>query len=138
MFCFCFFSFEGVFKGQVRWPKGPPHLALNPPYVFLVCFVFVYLFSFLCFNRKTLFFPPKKCKRSRDHIMASLGSSQKVFSVRGPCTLRTQIIISLTSHHLQKFDFRHHLILPVFISLPLRDFGFSSPVIVIVKIHFDI
>ena len=40
-FCFflfsflCFFSFVfcffGGFKGQVRWPKGPPHLALNPP-----------------------------------------------------------------------------------------------------------
>ena len=32
--CFCFFVFVFVFfwgfKGQVRWPKGPPHLALNP------------------------------------------------------------------------------------------------------------
>ena len=27
-----FFCFFGGFKGQVRWPKGPPHLALNPPY----------------------------------------------------------------------------------------------------------
>ena len=44
--CFCFlfsFLFFGGFKGQVRWPKGPPHLALNPPY-------FLFLFSFvLCF-----------------------------------------------------------------------------------------
>ena len=35
--------FFGGFKGQVRWPKGPPHLALNPPYfLFFVvcCFVF--------------------------------------------------------------------------------------------------
>ena len=39
-FVFVFFIFFGGFKGQVRWPKGPPHLALNPPYVF---------FSFLCF-----------------------------------------------------------------------------------------
>ena len=32
-FCFGFLSlFFGGFKGQVRWPKGPPHLALNPPY----------------------------------------------------------------------------------------------------------
>ena len=41
-FCVCFFSvlffclfclcFCGGCKGQVRWPKGPPHLALNPPY----------------------------------------------------------------------------------------------------------
>ena len=38
-FCFCFLLFGG-FKGQVRWPKGPPHLALNPPYV--ICFVFVF------------------------------------------------------------------------------------------------
>ena len=51
---------------------------------------------------------------------------------------QSQIIISLTLHHLSKFDFRHHLILPVLISLPLRDFGFSSPVIVIVKINFVI
>ena len=39
--CFLFFVFGG-FKGQVRWPKGPPHLALNPPLfacVFL-CFPF--------------------------------------------------------------------------------------------------
>ena len=37
LFCF-FFCFFGGFKGQVRWPKGPPHLALNPPY--LLVFVF--------------------------------------------------------------------------------------------------
>ena len=48
---FClFFCFFGRFKGQVRWPKGPPHLALNPP-----CFLFVFLFLlffcllFVCF-----------------------------------------------------------------------------------------
>ena len=44
-FCFCFFllfCFFGGFKGQVRWPKGPPHLALNPPY-------FLFLFFFLFF-----------------------------------------------------------------------------------------
>ena len=28
VFCFCFCFFFGGFKGQVRWPKGPPHLAL--------------------------------------------------------------------------------------------------------------
>ena len=49
-FCFCFFLvfcclvFFGGFKGQVRWPKGPPHLALNPPY-----FVFVFVFFCFCF-----------------------------------------------------------------------------------------
>ena len=38
---FCFFClFFGGFKGQVRSPKRPPHLALNPPYfLFFVCFL---------------------------------------------------------------------------------------------------
>ena len=39
-----FFAFPfGGFKGQVRWPEGPPHLALNPPFwgSFFVLFVFV-------------------------------------------------------------------------------------------------
>ena len=35
-FFFLFFVAVFIFfwrvKGQVRWPKGPPHLALNPPY----------------------------------------------------------------------------------------------------------
>ena len=38
-FLFVFVFWEG-FKGQVRWPKGPPHLALNPPY--FICFVFCF------------------------------------------------------------------------------------------------
>ena len=42
-FCFCFF-FLGGFKGQVRWPKGPPHLALNPPYFFVFVFFVVLIF----------------------------------------------------------------------------------------------
>ena len=53
---FCFFK---GFKGQVRWPKGPPHLALSPPYLF----VFVFLFGvgfvsvcLLCFVLVALFF----------------------------------------------------------------------------------
>ena len=45
---FCFFlCFFGGLKGQVRWPEGPPHLALNPPYLFFfggVCFVFLLVF----------------------------------------------------------------------------------------------
>ena len=73
MLCVIFWSFLfvfgsclccGGFKGQVRWPKGPPHLALNPPYLFSLdldfglffvcfvcfcwfCFFFVLLFAFL-------------------------------------------------------------------------------------------
>ena len=47
---FCFFS--GGFKGQVRWPKGPPHLALNLLiFVFLFCFFVLFIgLSFLCFQ----------------------------------------------------------------------------------------
>ena len=49
-FMFCCFSFLfGGFKGHVRWPKGPPHLTLNPPYFFGFCFVFVFFVSFLVF-----------------------------------------------------------------------------------------
>ena len=51
---FCFFFlvfFVGGFKGQVRWPKGPPHLALNPPYFFFFCFLFFVLFFFCFFWR---------------------------------------------------------------------------------------
>ena len=52
-FCFLFdFDFSGGFKGQVRWPKGPPHLALNPPY--FVCF-FVFLLCFFFFVFLSLF-----------------------------------------------------------------------------------
>ena len=36
LFFFCFVFFGG-FKGQVRWPEGPPHLALNPPYFICFC-----------------------------------------------------------------------------------------------------
>ena len=36
--------FFGGFKGQVRWPEGPPYLALNPPYLHF--FIFVLLFVF--------------------------------------------------------------------------------------------
>ena len=46
--CFFVLCFFGGFKGQVRWPKGPPHLALNPPYLFVV-FVCFLLFLFVCF-----------------------------------------------------------------------------------------
>ena len=43
LFCFSL-CFLGGFKGQVRWPEGPPHLALDPPsslFVFLVLFLFL-------------------------------------------------------------------------------------------------
>ena len=51
VFC-CFLVFFGGFKGQVRWPFGPPHLALNPPYLFFL-FVLVFLFVSVLF----FFFP---------------------------------------------------------------------------------
>ena len=46
-FLFVFVFFCGGFKGQVRWPEGPPHLALNPPCLFFLCFVFYLCFCFL-------------------------------------------------------------------------------------------
>ena len=56
-FCLCFFGlffscFFGGFKGQVRWPEGPPHLALNPPFsfCFFFCFFFFLFFLFLFFS----------------------------------------------------------------------------------------
>ena len=59
LFCFVVFfcvSFGG-FKGHVRWPEGPPHLALNPPHLFFCfCFVFVFLFLFFLFLFLFLFF----------------------------------------------------------------------------------
>ena len=45
-FDFVFFFVFWLFFGQVRWPKGPPHLALNPPY--FICFVF-FCFIIFCF-----------------------------------------------------------------------------------------
>ena len=69
LFCFffCFFSFcfvfcFGGFKGQVRWPKGPPHLALNPPYLlFFVFFGLLLFLSFFCFViQKNLVLPLEK------------------------------------------------------------------------------
>ena len=62
-FCslFVFFVCFGGFKGQVRWPKGPPHLALNPPYLFFFFFVlfFVLFFGCLIQNQKPCFSPRK-------------------------------------------------------------------------------
>ena len=49
----------------MRWPEGPPHLALNPPYLFFLfvfCCLFVFFvgsFPFFVFHRKTLFSPQK-------------------------------------------------------------------------------
>ena len=48
-FCFFLVCFFGGFKGQVRWPKGPPHLALNPPYFICFCFLGFVWFPCLCF-----------------------------------------------------------------------------------------
>ena len=77
VFSFLFLFFWG-FKGQVRWPKGPPHLALNPPYLifsfffggggggflfegFLVfCFFFFVCFGVVFGFRTKTCFPPTK------------------------------------------------------------------------------
>ena len=47
----------------MRWPKGPPHLALNPPYLLFFCFfwfVVIPFLSLLCNTKKTLFSPQEK------------------------------------------------------------------------------
>ena len=57
LFFLCFFA---GFKGQVRCPEGPPHLALNPPYFFcLVFFVFLF-FPFFASKRHKPCFSPRK------------------------------------------------------------------------------
>ena len=69
-FCFFFcFVFFGGFKGQVRWPKGPPHLALNPPYFFV--FVFLLFFLFLLEGLRVRWGGPKG---------TSLGPKPSLFS----------------------------------------------------------
>ena len=75
LFIFCFFVlvFSGGFKGQVRWPEGPPHLAPKPSLSVLLCFCFSFCFwgfldlvlFFLCFpflllEDKNLLFRLKK------------------------------------------------------------------------------
>ena len=59
---FVFFGvFVGGFKGQVRWPEGPPHLALHPPYLlFLFLGGVVFPFLSLLFNTKKTCFSPRK------------------------------------------------------------------------------
>ena len=52
-----FLGGRGGFKGQVSWPKGPPHLALNPSYFFGL---FSFFIAFFASRRKNLFFLPKK------------------------------------------------------------------------------
>ena len=61
VFLFLFFVlfFFGGFKGQLRWPKGPPHLALNPPCLFFWFLFFVFFVSFLSLLIiEKLCFPP--------------------------------------------------------------------------------
>ena len=44
----------------MRWPFGPPHLALNPPFFVFVFFVVCFCFLFFLKIEKTVFFPNKK------------------------------------------------------------------------------
>ena len=62
LFMFFFLFLFGGFKGQVRWPKGAPHLVLNPPCFLFVFFVFVFpcLPFFVSVNRPKNCFPRKK------------------------------------------------------------------------------
>ena len=59
-FSFVFLCFFWGFNGQVRWPEGPPHLALNPPYFLFVLFVLFFVFLSLLLI-ENLFFPLEMC-----------------------------------------------------------------------------
>ena len=59
---FFFFLFFGGLKGQLRWPEGPPHLALIPPYYYfdIFCFGgFIFFFHFCLQETKTMLAPLK-------------------------------------------------------------------------------
>ena len=47
------FSFLGGAKGQVRWPFGPPHLPLNPPYLSVLVCKMILLFCLLKIQQKS-------------------------------------------------------------------------------------
>ena len=67
LFSFCFlFLFFGGFKGQVTWPKGTPHLALNPPHFFV---------SFLCFLFLSLLLIGKPVSPQKGHFCLFLSVS---------------------------------------------------------------
>ena len=60
VFCFVLF-FVFSFWRVVRWPKGPPHLALHPPYLFLLFFLICFFcFVFWLVTTKNLVFPLEK------------------------------------------------------------------------------
>ena len=107
--CFCF----GRFKGQMRWPKGPPPLALNPPYILLLfCFVvggglFCRVF-FLCFLfLKRLFSLWKKegifCSFSSVSLCFFLACLTSPFFV--PLSLYFYLVLFLLSSFLVFFLF---------------------------------
>ena len=60
-------------------PKGPPHLALNPPYFFV--FVFLLLFFFLCFPFFVFFYRQKTCFPPKKGIFLFIFSVSLCFSL---------------------------------------------------------
>ena len=118
---FLFLCFFGGFKCQVRWPEGPPHLALNPPYLFwlvfcvflleglrvrwggpkghltkptffFVFFVFFCVCFFFCCLKKS---PPFPCKGAFLFIFQYLPCFSLVFSSPFPLFLCLSLIFSL-------------------------------------------
>ena len=74
----------------MRWPKGPPHLALNPPYFLFIFFVF---FAFLSlFHREKNLFSPKK-----GHFCCSLFCVSLCFFLAflGPLFFSFSLFVSL-------------------------------------------
>ena len=120
-FCFCFFvccffvCFLGflffLFFWGFKWPKGPPHLALNPPYLFCIfcCFLFFLCLFFICFLLGKPCFPPKKGNFCL-FICVSLCFSLALFGP--PLFFPFSFFVSLSCYFLSSF-------LPVFSSLVL-------------------
>ena len=89
---------------------------------------------------------PSRCSQGsvskiRNHV-PSRGSSQKGQCQRAHSTLRSQIIIASTLHHLQKFDFTHLLIwvssfhsLSGILGSPLLSLSSSRFISILDKIH---
>ena len=109
-FCFFVFCFFGGFEGQVRWPKGPPHLALNPPYFLFVFFFVVCFFAFLSLLviEKKLFLPLKKailcvCFLCLPLFLFSLFWASPVFTFSFFVSLSLSLSLPLSCYFLSSF-----------------------------------
>ena len=90
----------------MRWPKGPPHLALNPPYLFVLFFFGFLCLFFICFLIGKPCFSPKKGNFCL-FICVSLCFSFALFGPPPFFSLSLSLSLSLSCYFLSS-------ILPVF------------------------